>query len=129
MDRIKIQLSPEDLGRVDIKLDMQKDGMVKAVIAADKPETLQWLQQDAKHLERALQDAGFKLDNGSLSFNLRQDNNSAQQFSAFQDQHNAKDSNHGRQVYQQPQTVSNDDNDHSVVSYRLAGNNGLDIRV
>ncbi len=70
-DKIKIQLSPEDLGRVEIRLEIQKDAHIKAVIAADKPETAEWLQRDAKQLERALQDAGFKTDNNSFEFQNR----------------------------------------------------------
>ena len=87
VDSIKIHLSPEDLGRVDIRLDMHKDGSVKAVIAADKPETAVWLERDAKHLERALQDAGLKADSNSLQFENRGGQNS-NAFAAMQD-HNA----------------------------------------
>ena len=38
---------------------------------ADKPETLDLLQKDSRFLERALQDAGLKTDNNSLSFNMQ----------------------------------------------------------
>lgn len=129
MDRIKIQLSPEDLGRVEIKLDM-KDGHVKAVVAADKPETLQWLQRDAKSLERALNDAGFKLDSNNLSFNLRQDNgNAMNHFQAFQDARNFNESNQGRNGYAHP---ANEDAaiaaDEKTVNYRYSAS-GVDIRV
>lgn len=85
-DRIKIQLSPEDLGRVDIRLDMHKDGSVKAVISADRPETAAWLERDAKQLERALQDAGLKTDSNSLEFSNRGQQQSHHAFSQMQEQ-------------------------------------------
>lgn len=77
-DRMTIQLRPEELGRIDIRLDFGADGRVKAQVSADNPLTLELLQRDSRNLERALQDAGLKTDSGSLSFNLRGD---GQQFS------------------------------------------------
>jgi flagellar hook-length control protein FliK len=70
-DRINIRLSPAELGRIDVKLDFGPDGRVQAVFAAERPQTMELLQRDARDLERALQDAGLRADSGSLSFNLR----------------------------------------------------------
>jgi hypothetical protein len=70
-DRISIRLSPADLGRIDVKLDFGPDGRVQAVFAADRAQTVDLLQRDARDLERALQDAGLRADSGSLTFNLR----------------------------------------------------------
>ncbi len=72
-DRISLQLHPSELGRVDIKLEFAQDQSMRAVISADRPETLDLLQRDARALERALQDAGVKLDNNALNFAHRQD--------------------------------------------------------
>ncbi len=69
-NKITVQLRPEELGRVEVKLDIGGDGRVKAMVMADKPETLDLLQKDSRVLERALQEAGLKTDNNSLSFNL-----------------------------------------------------------
>ncbi len=70
-DRISIKLHPAELGRVDVRLDLGEDGVVRAALVAERPETLELLQRDARGLERALQQAGLQLDSGSLSFNLR----------------------------------------------------------
>ena len=70
-NKITIQLRPEELGRVEVKLDIAGDGRVKAMVMADKPETLDLLQRDSRTLERALQESGLKPDNNSLSFNLQ----------------------------------------------------------
>ncbi len=71
-DKIKIQLNPAELGRVDIKLELGHDGRILAVIAADNQESLDLLQQDSKTLEKALQDAGFETGDDSLNFSLSQ---------------------------------------------------------
>jgi flagellar hook-length control protein FliK len=70
-DKITMQLRPEELGRIDIKLEIAKDGAVSAMILADRPQTLDLLQRDQRSLERALQNAGLNTDSGSLSFGLR----------------------------------------------------------
>lgn len=71
LDKISIKLDPGNLGKVEIKLEIGHDGRLQAVIAADKPETLQLLQQDVKNLEQSLRDAGLKTDQQSLNFTLR----------------------------------------------------------
>ncbi|GLQ05855.1 flagellar hook-length control protein FliK [Sneathiella chinensis] len=73
-DRIKIQLNPSELGRVDVKLELGHDGRVMATIAADNQQSLDLLQQDSKTLERALQAAGFDTDSNSLNFSLNSQN-------------------------------------------------------
>ena len=71
LDRISIQLRPDNLGRVEIKLEVAHNGRVSATIIADRPEALDLLRNDARNLERALQDAGLDTRGGDLSFNLR----------------------------------------------------------
>jgi flagellar hook-length control protein FliK len=70
-DQINIKLHPAELGRIEVKLENASDGTLRAVISAERPETLDLLQRDARGLERALQEAGVKTDSGSLNFNLR----------------------------------------------------------
>ena len=70
-DRISIQLKPAELGRVEVRLDVGKEGRVSAVITADRADTLDLLQRDARILQNALQDAGLQTDGNSLSFQLK----------------------------------------------------------
>lgn len=70
-DTISIKLDPGNLGRVEVTLEVSQDGRLLAVIAADKPETLQMLQKDAAALEQSLRDGGLKTNQDSLSFQLR----------------------------------------------------------
>ena len=75
LDRVTIQLRPEELGRIEIKLEMTQDGNVRASITAENPATLELLQREARGLERALQDAGLHADASDLEFNLRNEAN------------------------------------------------------
>ncbi len=69
--RIRITLHPAELGQIDVKLNIGNNGVVKAIVSIERPETFELLQRDARGLEKALQDAGLKTDSGSLSFNLK----------------------------------------------------------
>ncbi len=75
LDNVTIQLRPDDLGRIEVKLEMAHDGKVKAMVIADNPQTLQLMRQDAHGLERALTDAGLRADANNLEFSLRGDSN------------------------------------------------------
>jgi len=50
-DRITVQLRPQELGRVEVKMEVGHDGKLLAVISADKPETLDLLQRDQRSLQ------------------------------------------------------------------------------
>jgi flagellar hook-length control protein FliK len=80
----ELQLHPAELGKVDIKLDIGKDGMVRAHIVTDNPNAYALLQKDAGSLEKVLQQAGLQTDMNSLSFSLR-DDTQAQQQNAYQE--------------------------------------------
>ena len=71
LDRISIQLRPDNLGRVEVKLEVSQNGRVNATIIADRPEALELLRNDSRNLERALQDAGLDTQSGDLNFSLR----------------------------------------------------------
>jgi hypothetical protein len=73
VERLVVQLEPAALGRVEVRLDFSHDQRVSALIAADRPETLEVLQRDSRVLERQLQDAGLRLADNALSFSLRQE--------------------------------------------------------
>lgn len=71
VDKIEIQLKPEDLGHVHIKMQISKDGKLQAEIIASRQETLDILQKEADTLQKAFNEAGFDTDNGSFSFSFR----------------------------------------------------------
>jgi flagellar hook-length control protein FliK len=87
IDRFSIQLHPADLGAVEIQLDIAEDGRLSALIIAERPETLDMLQRDSRALERSLNDTGLRLENGGLSFSLKQEHNQqGQGFNAWSHQ-------------------------------------------
>jgi len=71
-NRFQIRLDPPELGRIDVRMDVDQNGAVKAHLTADRPETLDMLQRDARALERALQQAGLDSSKTNLEFSLRQ---------------------------------------------------------
>jgi flagellar hook-length control protein FliK len=68
-----LQLDPPELGRINVRLTFGKDKSVKAVVMAERPETVAMLQRDAHMLERALISSGLDPNSSSLSFELAGD--------------------------------------------------------
>jgi flagellar hook-length control protein FliK len=66
-----IRLDPAELGRVDIRLTVDDAGKAQATLSVEKPQTLELLQKDQGHLERALKDAGLDLSQNGLNFSLK----------------------------------------------------------
>jgi flagellar hook-length control protein FliK len=76
--RFEIRLDPADLGRIDVRIDIDRNGQVTSHLTVEKPETLSMLRQDAPQLQRALDDAGLKTGSGGLQFSLRDQSSSGQ---------------------------------------------------
>jgi hypothetical protein len=68
--KFSVQLSPAELGRIHVKLQIDEDKRVTAAVSVERPSTLELLQRDTKELERALHNAGLTLEGGDLSFSL-----------------------------------------------------------
>lgn len=71
--RFDIRLDPPELGRIDVRLEIDGKGNTTAKLIVERAETLDMLQRDARGLEKALQNAGLKTDAGGLQFSLQQD--------------------------------------------------------
>ncbi|MFN7128337.1 MAG: flagellar hook-length control protein FliK [Brevundimonas sp.] len=69
--RFDMVLTPEDLGRVDVSLEIGADGQLAARLAFDNPAAAAELRGRADELRRQLQDAGFQVANDSLDFTQR----------------------------------------------------------
>jgi flagellar hook-length control protein FliK len=76
--RFEIRLDPADLGRIDVRIDVDRNGQLTSHLTVEKPETLSMLRQDAPQLQQALDDAGFKTGSGGLQFSLRDQSSSGQ---------------------------------------------------
>jgi flagellar hook-length control protein FliK len=120
--RFEIRLDPADLGRIDVRIDVDRSGQVTSHLTVEKPETLSMLRQDAPQLQRQLDDAGFKTGSGGLQFSLRDQSSSNQ--------------NNGDQTGRNAQrlVVSNEDPTPAAVVGRtygrmLGSSSGVDIKV
>jgi flagellar hook-length control protein FliK len=128
-DTITVNLHPDDLGRVEIKLELQ-DGQLRATITANNPDTLQLLKNDAANLQQSLQNAGLSTDANALNFQLRGDQQ-GQQLAQGQGQGQGNGSGQGY-ANQAASDAGGDDTLASVaaaVSSAAAANGGLDISV
>ena len=81
-----MRLDPPELGRIDVKLDIDKSGHINARLVVDKSETLDLMQRDQRALERALQQAGLDSGKTNLEFSLKQSPFSGGQQQARDDQ-------------------------------------------
>ena len=122
--RFDVRLDPADLGRIDVRIDVDRNGQVTSHLTVEKPETLSMLRQDASQLQQALSDAGLKTSSSGLQFSLR-DQSSSGQNNGNNDQPGA-----------QPQRliVSDEETVPSLVVGRsygraLGSSGGIDIRV
>ncbi|MFZ5728350.1 MAG: flagellar hook-length control protein FliK, partial [Pseudomonadota bacterium] len=62
-----IQLQPEGLGRVDVRVDIDAQGRLTAAMTFDNPQAAAELRGRSAELQRSLEQAGFDLS-GGLSF-------------------------------------------------------------
>jgi flagellar hook-length control protein FliK len=74
----EIRLDPADLGRIDVRVQIDQNGQVTSHLTVEKPETLSMLRQDAPQLQQALNDAGLKTGSSGLQFSLRDQSSSGQ---------------------------------------------------
>ena len=69
--RFEIRLDPAELGRIDVRLEVDRNGQVTSHLTVERPATLDMLRRDAPQLQRALEDAGLKTGDSGLQFSLR----------------------------------------------------------
>lgn len=70
-EEVRIRLDPAEMGRIDVRLHFDRDGSLRAVVAADSPAALEMLRREAGDLTRALADAGVRADPQSFRFDSR----------------------------------------------------------
>ena len=120
--RFEIRLDPAELGRIDVRIDVDRHGQVTSHLTVERPETLSMLRQDANQLQRALDNAGLSTGNGGLQFSLRDQSS--------QGQNNGDQSNPNAHRL----VVSEEENVSPVAAGRgygrmLGSSGGVDIRI
>lgn len=119
MSRFEIRLDPPEMGRIDVRMEIRKDGHVVAHMSVERPETLDLLQRDARALQQALNNAGLQADSDSLNFSLKDQSGDP----SGQPLAGGESNNHGM--------GAEEDEAHALPIYNvnLAMNGGVDIRI
>jgi flagellar hook-length control protein FliK len=118
--RFEIRLDPPELGRIDVRLDVDHDGNVTSRLVIERADTYDLLRRDQSTLERALQQAGLKTSDNALEFSLRDQ--------GFARHRNSDDLPHGLQI--QVQEADTAPGEAASGYARLLGaRGGIDIRV
>jgi flagellar hook-length control protein FliK len=75
--RFEIALKPAELGRVDVKLDIDSEGRLAARLAFDNPAAAADLRGRADELRRQLEAVGFQMADDAFEFAERDSGSSA----------------------------------------------------
>ncbi len=69
---LNIQLKPNELGKVEIKLDISRDGVVSALFKAENRETLEVLNRHSQDFQNLFKEAGLQADSQGMNFSMSQ---------------------------------------------------------
>lgn len=70
-NKITLQLYPEELGRIDVRLDIDRDNNTLVRVIAESRETYDVLRADKSNLERLLHESGLNTNNDGLQFSYQ----------------------------------------------------------
>jgi len=124
--RFDIRLDPPELGRIEVRLDVRRDGQVNTHLVVERTETLDLLQRDARALERALQNAGLNTSEGGMKFSLRDDGMA--QNSPQGDRNEAGNGN-SRNTDREGDRIIDDQDSLLHPERKYVATSGLDIRI
>jgi len=88
--RFEMALTPDDLGRIDVSLDIDAQGQLSARLAFDNPLAAADLRGRVDELRRQLTDAGFVVADDALSFEQREPSTGAGGFDRGHDRQYAR---------------------------------------
>jgi hypothetical protein len=70
--QMHIKLNPVELGGIDIRIEVDADHHVRAILTIERPETYDLLHKDAQHLQKLLGESGLKLaDSNAIQYEQR----------------------------------------------------------
>ena len=81
--KFAVELHPADLGKVEVTLNIARDGTTTAHLKFDTPVTAAAFQAHEGDLRHQLAQTGLNLDSGSLTFSSRDDGNGGSFSQAF----------------------------------------------
>ncbi|MDB5474732.1 MAG: flagellar hook length determination-like protein, partial [Phenylobacterium sp.] len=68
--RFDVQLDPDGLGKVDVRVEIGAGGRITAALSCHNPQAQAELKARSGELQQALEQAGFDLSGGGLSFEM-----------------------------------------------------------
>jgi flagellar hook-length control protein FliK len=132
--RFDVTLTPDNLGKVDVRIEIARDGSMTASMKFDTAHAAQELRGKANELRQALSDAGFTVSDNALSFDVSSQNNGQGQnpFFAFEGWNDQ-----GQRAFQGRafQAAMNAEDDIAITpadllpGLKTAADSGLDIRI
>jgi len=78
-DSLTIRLDPVEMGEIQVRLQFDDRGTMRAQVTAESPVALEMLRRDSADLVRALGDAGVRTDAQSFQFESRSHSRGDQQ--------------------------------------------------
>lgn len=72
-EHLRISLEPKDLGQLDVRLSIERNGSLRAVVTTTSEVSAELIRQDLPSLVRSLSDAGLKVDGGSIRLEVQAD--------------------------------------------------------
>ncbi|GGB74374.1 hypothetical protein GCM10010833_31980 [Blastomonas aquatica] len=73
-DNLTVRLDPVELGKIQIRIQFDDQGSLRAQVSAESAVALEMLRRDSGDLVRALNDAGIRTDAQSFQFDARGQN-------------------------------------------------------
>jgi len=122
-----VRMDPPELGKLDVRLTINKAGEVQANIFVEREATLELLAKDMRALERGLNEAGLKADQNAFNLNLKQDQDEAFKNGNAQVAGNAKDG--GDEGDGAEDAVGDVIDGATLAQIQLASGRPLDVRV
>ena len=117
-DSMTIRLDPAELGRIQVRLQFDDQGSLRAHVSAESPAVLEMLRRDSADLARALNDAGVRTDSQSFQFDGRGQRDSQQ------GQRNGQDLSHN---HHPEQTSPETETSIEASQVRLSAHGGVDL--
>ena len=125
--QFEVSLMPEGLGKVDVQISISQRGEVTASLVFDTPQAAAELRGRAAELQKSLEQSGFQVSQGGLSFT----DTSGQGFSAAQQQ--AQQDDRRAATQNRPFVAANDVAETvdtaAVKAYATNSSRNIDVRI
>lgn len=126
---ISVRLSPAELGRVDVRVEVNADGRTTIAVVADSRDTLDLLQRDSRSLEKAFADMGMEMSDSGMSFDLNEQFTGDQQEDSSQETTKTAESSFDAMLNDPDELIAEALLDGGSLSYTVGVDDGLNIKV